>query len=124
MAQGVNCASPDGGRNADRVDRLAKWQCGIYLWAVRLRDQDMQRIASAVLDRLEKGRLLHVTGKRADVEQRIVAALRKNMRTEEEIEAEAERFANAHSRELVGMDRHRVLQLVRDRIAKERGFTL
>jgi hypothetical protein len=91
---------------------------------MRLRDGEMQRIASSVLNRLEKAALLKLTGKRAALEQRIVAAFRANIRAEEDIEAAAERFAESHSREMVGMDRHKVMQLVKERIAKERGFTL
>ena len=91
---------------------------------MRMRDNEMQRVACAILDRLEKAQLLKITAKRSDIESRIVAAFRKNMQQEADIEAEAERFAEAHSREMVGMDRHRVLQLVKERIAKERGFTL
>ena len=91
---------------------------------MKLRDGEMQRIASSVLNRLEKAGLLRITGKRAALEQRIVTAFRANIRAEEDIEAEAARFADSHSRELVGMDRHKVLQLVKERIAKERGFTL
>jgi hypothetical protein len=91
---------------------------------MKLRDGEMQRIASSVLARLEKAGLLRITGKRAALEQRIVAAFRANIRAEEDIEAEAARFAESHGRELVGMDRHKVLQLVKERIAKEKGFTL
>ena len=91
---------------------------------MRMRDSEMQRVAGAILDRLEKAQLLKFTGKRSDIESRIVAAFRKNMQDESEIEAEAARFAEAHSRDMVGMDRHRVVQLVKERIAKERGFTL
>ncbi len=91
---------------------------------MKLRDGEMQRIATSVLGRLEKAGLLRIVTKRATVEQRIVAAIRANIRAEEDIEAEAARFAESHSRELVGMDRHKVLQLVKERLAKERGFTL
>ena len=91
---------------------------------MKLREPEMHRIAAAVLDRLEKAGLLRVTGNRKDVALRLAAALRANVRDEEEIEAEAARFAETHSRELVGMDRYKVLQLVKERIAKERGFTL
>lgn len=91
---------------------------------MKLRDGEMQRIATSILARLEKGSLLRVTGQRAPIEQRIVAGLRANIRAEEDIEAEAAKFAESHSRELVGMDRHKVMQLVKERIAKERGFTL
>jgi hypothetical protein len=91
---------------------------------MKLRDPEMHRIAAAILDRLEKAGLMRATGNRKDLALRLVAALRANVRAEEEIEAEAVRFAETHSRELVGMDRHKVLQLVKERIAKERGFTL
>lgn len=84
----------------------------------------MQRIATALLDRVEKAGVARITGPRAPVEQRIIAAFRANLRQEEDIEAEAERFAASHARELVGMDRHKVLKMVKERIAKERGFTL
>jgi hypothetical protein len=91
---------------------------------MKLREPEMRRIAAAVVERVEKAGLMRVTGKRAALEARIVAAFRADLRTEEDIEAEAVRFAESHSRELVGMDRHKVLQLVKERLAKERGFTL
>jgi len=77
-----------------------------------------------VVSRLEKAGVARITGSRDALEQRIIAAFRANIRAEEDIEAEANRFAESHSRELVGMDRYKVLQLVKERIAKERGFTL
>lgn len=91
---------------------------------MKLRDGEMQRIATSILNRLEKAGLLRIVSNRAAVEQRIVAAFRANLRAEEDIELEAAKFAESHSRELVGMDRHKVLQLVKERLAKERGFTL
>jgi len=91
---------------------------------MKLRDGEMQRIATTVLARLEKTQMLRIVANRTALEQRIVTALRANIRAEEEIEAEAVRFAESHSRELVGMDRHKILQMVKERIAKERGFTL
>ena len=91
---------------------------------MKLRDGEMQRIATSILSRLEKANLGKITSNRAALEQRIAAAIRGNIREEEEIEAEANRFADSHAREMVGMDRHKVLQLVKERIAKEKGFTL
>jgi hypothetical protein len=91
---------------------------------VKLREAEMRRIASIVVARLEKAGLMRVTGGRDALEQRIVAAFKANIRAEEDLEADAAKFAESHSRELVGMDRHKVLQLVKDRLAKERGFTL
>ena len=91
---------------------------------MRLREGELKRVASLVVARLEKAGAMRITGSRDALEQRIIASFRANIRAEEEIAAEANRFAESHSRELVGMDRHKVLQLVKERIAKERGFTL
>ena len=92
---------------------------------MKLREPEMRRIAAAIIARLEKAGFLRLqNADRVATEQRIIDALRANVRAEEEIEAEAERFAQSHSREMVGMDRFRVVQLVKTRIAKERGFTL
>jgi hypothetical protein len=91
---------------------------------VRLRDTEMRRIAAAIVARLERAGAMRITGSRDALEARIVAVFRANVRAEEDLEAEAARFAEAHGRELVGMDRHKVLQLVKERLAKERGFTL
>ncbi len=84
----------------------------------------MRRIASTIVTRLEKAGAMRLVGTRDALEQRIVAAFKANVRAEEEIEAAAVSFADSHRREMVGMDRHKVLQLVKERIAKERGFTL
>jgi hypothetical protein len=91
---------------------------------MKLREPEMRRLAASILARLEKAGVMRVTGTRDAIEQRIVAAFKSNIRAEEDIEAAAASFAESHSRELVGMDRHKVLQLVKERIAKERGFTL
>ena len=91
---------------------------------MKLREPEMRRLAASILARLEKAGVMRVIGTRDALEQRIIGAFKANIRAEEEIDAEAARFAESHSRELVGMDRHKVLQLVKERIAKERGFTL
>ncbi|MEB2283666.1 MAG: hypothetical protein B6D46_15465 [Polyangiaceae bacterium UTPRO1] len=105
--------------------RLALPTDAVYSYlTMKLRDGEMQRLATSILARLEQAGLLKITANRATVAERIVAAFRANVRAEEEIEREAVKFAESHSRELVGMDRHKVLQLVKERLAKERGFTL
>jgi len=56
--------------------------------------------------------------------ERIVAALLDNFRQEEELEKEAERLAEEHIRKAPGVDRHKVLQLIKQRLAEERRFVL
>jgi hypothetical protein len=46
------------------------------------------------------------------------------MKAEEELEAEAERLARQHTRQMVGMDHRKVVDGIKARLAKERGFSL
>ena len=55
----------------------------------------------------------------------MAAALLDNFRQEEAIEKEAERLAEEHLRKAPpGMDRHRVVQMIKQRLAEERRFSL
>src|SRR5689334_14539624 len=50
--------------------------------SMKLRDGEMQRIATIVLGRLEKTGMMRIVANRAALEQRIVGALRANIRAE------------------------------------------
>lgn len=63
------------------------------------------------------------TEKKAVVEK-LVAAFLENFRQEEELEQEAERLADEHIRKAPGVDRHKVTQLIKQRLAEERRFVL
>ena len=63
------------------------------------------------------------TDKKA-VTAKLVAALLDNFRQEEALEKEAERLAEEHLRSARGLDRHKVTQLIKQRLAEERGFVL
>jgi hypothetical protein len=71
----------------------------------------------------EKG-LIRLRTEKKTVVERIVAALLDNFRQEEELEKEAERLAEEHIRKAPGVDRHKVLQLIKQRLAEERRFVL
>lgn len=62
-------------------------------------------------------------GKQAVV-QKVAAALVENFRQEETLEQEAERLAETHLRTTPGLDRHKVVQLIKQRLAEERRFVL
>ena len=55
---------------------------------------------------------------------KLLAALLDNFRQEEALEKEAERLAEEHLRSAGGLDRHKVTQLIKQRLAEERGFVL
>jgi hypothetical protein len=58
------------------------------------------------------------------VVEKLVAAFLENFRQEEELEKEAERLAEEHIRKDPGVDRHKVVQLIKQRLAEERRFVL
>ena len=63
--------------------------------------------------------------KRAAVVTKVSAALLDNFRQEEAIEKEAEQLAEEHLRKAPpGMDRRRVVQMIKQRLAEERRFSL
>lgn len=63
--------------------------------------------------------------KRAATITKVAAALLDNFHQEEAIEKEAERLAEEHLRNAPpGMDRHRVVQMIKQRLAEEKRFAL
>lgn len=71
----------------------------------------------------EKDLLRLRTSKPAAIEK-VTAALLENFRQEEALEKEAERLAESHLRTAQGLDRHKVIQLIKQRLAEERRFVL
>lgn len=55
---------------------------------------------------------------------RVARLLLENLRTEQEIEEEAERAAQKLGRQALGMDQRELMKGLKARIAKERGFIL
>ena len=87
-------------------------------------ESQLRRIADAVVTELIDQDLIELNGTRDALRDRIIATLRRNFAQELELEDEAEAFAKAHRREMVGMDQSKVIALVKQRLAKERGFIL
>lgn len=57
--------------------------------------------------------------------EKVSAALLDNFRQEEVLEKDAERLAEEHLRTSPpGLDRHKVVQLIKQRLAEERKFSL
>jgi hypothetical protein len=58
------------------------------------------------------------------VAEKLIAVLLENFQQEEELEREADRLAEEHIRKAPGVDRHKVVQLIKQRLAEERRFVL
>lgn len=71
----------------------------------------------------EKGLIRLRVGNPVAVEK-LSAALIGNFRQEDDLEKEAERVADEHIKKSPGVDRHRVTQMIKQRLAEERRFTL
>jgi len=87
-------------------------------------ESQLRRIADAVVTELLNKDLIELNGARDALRDRIVTTLQRNFAQELELEDEAEAFAKTHRREMVGMDQSKVVALVKQRLAKERGFIL
>jgi hypothetical protein len=87
-------------------------------------ESQLRRLAETLVTELVRGDLIELAGDESALRDRFLAVLRKNFAEEAEIERAAETFADTHRREMAGMDRTRFVELVKQRLAKERGFAL
>ncbi len=91
---------------------------------MRIREGELQAIAAAVLKALLKQGFVHPKRDAAVIQRRIVELITHNLEEEEDLEREAERLAASHARQMVGMDQHKIIQGIKERLARERGFSL
>lgn len=77
-----------------------------------------ERLAKALLD----GKLLATAEAPAAIEKRIFDALKANFQEEAAIDREAERILEENKRMTTGMDQRTLLNKIKDKVARERGF--
>ena len=89
-------------------------------------DASCRHVAELLITSLcEKNLVRLPQEKRAAAVTKVAAALLDNFHQEEAIEKEAERLAEEHLRKAPpGMDRHRVVQMIKQRLAEEKRFSL
>lgn len=87
-------------------------------------DKVIHRAAERVVQTLVEGKLLATHRPRAEVEKRVVEAIRANFREEAAIEREAERILEENRRQTTGMDQRSLLLKIKEKLARERGFVL
>lgn len=81
--------------------------------------------AESLLAALSQKDLVRLRTDKNAVIDKVAAALLDNFRQEELLEKEAERLAEEHLRTSPqGLDRHKVVQLIKQRLAEERKFSL
>jgi hypothetical protein len=89
-----------------------------------LRENELRRAAAAVVRVLREQDLIENAEKPEALEQRVYEAFQKNMRQEAELDAEAERMLKGLARQAVGMDQRKLLQKLKEKLAKDKGFVL
>ncbi len=80
--------------------------------------------AEALVRRLSDKGLIQLRTEPQRGVEKVAQALLDNFRREEELRREAERLAEAHMPAGQAVDRHRVVQMITQRLAEERNFVL
>lgn len=83
-----------------------------------------RHVAEMLTEALSDKKLVQLRKEKKTVVEKLTAALLENFRQEEELEREAERLTDEHIRKAPGVDRHKVMQLIKQRLAEERRFVL
>ena len=91
---------------------------------MRVREGELQALAGAVVDAVLKQGFVHPKRDAAVLRQRIVDLIAANLEEERVLEAEAEGLAAGHARQMLGMDQRRIIEGIKERLARERGFSL
>lgn len=91
---------------------------------MRIREGELQALAAAIANAVLKQGFVHPKRDAAVLRQRIVELIAHNLQAEQAIEDEAERLAQAHARQTVGMDQRKIIQGIKERLARERDFAL
>ncbi len=91
---------------------------------MRVREGELQSLATAIVAALQKQGFVHLKRDSAIARQRIVELIAHNLEEERALDEEAERLAESHARKLVGMDQRKIIQGIKERLARERNFPL
>lgn len=89
-----------------------------------LKDAELKRAAARLVSTLVAKDLLEPTEKPEALETRVFDTFKRNLKEETEIDIEAERMLGDLRRQTVGMDQRKMLQKIKEKIARDRGFVL
>ena len=88
------------------------------------REGEIQRMAVLAARGLMESRLVRAKVPEEKIAARIGEILSKSFADEAALQAEAERLAEGHARQMVGMDHRRIVRGIMERLARERNFPL
>ena len=88
------------------------------------RDTEIHATALLVIKGLLAQGFVHAKVAEATIVERIGQILAKSFADEAALREEAERVAQTHAKQLMGMDHRRIVQGIMERLARERNFPL
>lgn len=91
---------------------------------MRYSEAECRAAAEALVSRLSDKDLIQLRTEPRHGVEKLAQALLDNFRQEEELRREAERLAEAHMPAGQAVDRHKVVQMITQRLAEERNFVL
>lgn len=94
---------------------------------MHLKDEQIARLAEKVLADLEKGSLVSPKKGRGALLEAIRGAVAKDLKSEETLERDAEALLEQTLRSMGGnadIDRHKMLRMIKEKLAKERKIVL
>lgn len=89
-----------------------------------VREPELRRAASRVVKALIAADLVENGEKPEALERRVFDAFQHNMKEEAALDRDAEKMLADLSRQSAGMDQRKLLQKIKEKLAKERNFVL
>jgi hypothetical protein len=96
----------------------------VYSLGMRINEGEVARLAETVTRSLLQQGFVTPKADEAQISTRVTRLLLDNLRAEEALEQEAEQLAQKLARQSIGMDMRKIVDGIKVRLAKERGFTL
>jgi len=91
---------------------------------MRIHETEITGLADVVVRALLKQGFIRPKVDEKQIVARISRLILENLRAEEALELEAEQLAQKLGRQALGMDQRKIIEGIKARLAKERGFTL
>ena len=91
---------------------------------MRISETAVNRLAADVVRALLRPGFIRAKADEKRLTERIARLLLDNLRSEESLELEAEQAAQKLGRQALGMDQRKLIEGIKARLARERGFTL
>ena len=96
----------------------------VYIRGMRVSEAEIARLSEAVVRAVVDGGFMTPKVDQKALVARVSRLLLDNLRAEEALEVEAEEMARKLGRQALGMDQRKIVEGIKARLAKERGFTL